>query len=426
MLKKRKGIMILLVLGLIFTAGMMTVEAKKAKVTLNVWCPTENATNDKYWTDAMKEYEKKNQNVKIKLTMIPQAASDQETKLTVAKLSNTYPDIFISYLIFLGSRGSKGDFMDLTKYFNSWKEKDDLMPNVVEMGKVKGKLLGLGFYPAPIVFVYRKDMFREAGLDPEKPPKTWEKIEEYAKKLAKYDSNGKLIRSGIDIPVYTPDKHFKIFMWSNGGFNTFIDEKKNVPNFNSPAAIEAVDFIARLFKENLIIPYDEAKTQEQPFVKGVGAMGWVNPYIAKQMYDNPKYKGKIGFGTVLERKYKANFCGFRFFTMGKSSKHKAASWALIKFLMSKQQFEKRINDAAIPPVRLSMVKEFVSKDPLFNQTLMEAIKYGKGNEPVPWIQLAHKHFYVAYEEAISGKKPTKQALNDAYNKLMVDLKSFKQ
>ena len=44
-------------------------------------------------------------------------------------------------------------------------------------------------------------MFREAGLDPEKPPKTWGEVREFSKKLYKTDANGNIVQMGF-IPEY--------------------------------------------------------------------------------------------------------------------------------------------------------------------------------------------------------------------------------
>lgn len=51
------------------------------------------------------------------------------------------------------------------------------------------------FYVLPMqiderIFCYRKDLFEEAGLDPEKPPKTVDELVEYAKLLTKDDVYG--------------------------------------------------------------------------------------------------------------------------------------------------------------------------------------------------------------------------------------------
>ncbi|MGB3719092.1 MAG: sn-glycerol-3-phosphate ABC transporter substrate-binding protein UgpB [Proteobacteria bacterium] len=47
----------------------------------------------------------------------------------------------------------------------------------------KGEMLSLPFNSSSTVMWYNKDSFRKAGLDPDKPPKTWPEVFEAAKKL---------------------------------------------------------------------------------------------------------------------------------------------------------------------------------------------------------------------------------------------------
>ena len=48
-----------------------------------------------------------------------------------------------------------------------------------------GKMLSMPFNSSTPVLYYNKDMFKAAGLDPDKPPKTWPEVAEYARKLLK-------------------------------------------------------------------------------------------------------------------------------------------------------------------------------------------------------------------------------------------------
>lgn len=47
----------------------------------------------------------------------------------------------------------------------------------------EGELISMPFNSSTVVFYYNKDAFKKAGLDPEKPPKTWEEFAEVGKKL---------------------------------------------------------------------------------------------------------------------------------------------------------------------------------------------------------------------------------------------------
>ncbi len=57
---------------------------------------------------------------------------------------------------------------------------------------------------------WNKDMFEAAGLDPEKPPETWEQMLEYSDKLTKTDDQGNLTQVGF-IPDF-PWSHTDLFL----------------------------------------------------------------------------------------------------------------------------------------------------------------------------------------------------------------------
>ena len=54
---------------------------------------------------------------------------------------------------------------------------------------------------APVMY-YDKNAFKEVGLDPDKPPQTYDEIFAAAQKLVKKDASGKIIRSGVDFTLY--------------------------------------------------------------------------------------------------------------------------------------------------------------------------------------------------------------------------------
>ncbi len=60
----------------------------------------------------------------------------------------------------------------------------DYYPNILEAHSVDGKVYGAPLYVSPFVLFYNKDLFEQAGLDPENPPKTYDELLEIAPKLA--------------------------------------------------------------------------------------------------------------------------------------------------------------------------------------------------------------------------------------------------
>jgi len=51
--------------------------------------------------------------------------------------------------------------------------------------------------PGDLALYWNKRMFRKAGLEPDRPPRTIEELDEYSAKLTKRDKNGRIIQSGF-------------------------------------------------------------------------------------------------------------------------------------------------------------------------------------------------------------------------------------
>src|SRR5262252_6974502 len=73
-------------------------------------------------------------------------------------------------------------------------------PAFMENSQTGGKTWGIPFQRSTIVLYYNKDMFKEAGLDPNKPPGSWNDMTAYAQKLTKRDASGKVTQWGVQIP----------------------------------------------------------------------------------------------------------------------------------------------------------------------------------------------------------------------------------
>jgi sn-glycerol 3-phosphate transport system substrate-binding protein len=60
---------------------------------------------------------------------------------------------------------------------------NDFIKPVVGYYTKDGKLYSMPYNSSTPIFYYNKDAFKKAGLDPEKPPRTWQEVEASAKKL---------------------------------------------------------------------------------------------------------------------------------------------------------------------------------------------------------------------------------------------------
>ncbi len=79
---------------------------------------------------------------------------------------------------------------------------NDLEPAVRSYYTVNGKLYSMPFNSSAPVMYYDKNAFKEVGLDPDKPPTTYDELLEAARKLVKKDASGNITRSGVDFTLY--------------------------------------------------------------------------------------------------------------------------------------------------------------------------------------------------------------------------------
>src|SRR6185437_10354579 len=77
----------------------------------------------------------------------------------------------------------------------------DFYPAFMANGQIDGKTWSIPFQRSTIVLYWNKDAFKDAGLDPEKPPASWDEMIAMGKKLIKKDGSGNVTRWGVEIPT---------------------------------------------------------------------------------------------------------------------------------------------------------------------------------------------------------------------------------
>ncbi|SLN20828.1 sn-glycerol-3-phosphate-binding periplasmic protein UgpB precursor [Roseovarius gaetbuli] len=146
---------------------------------------------------------------------------------------------------------------------------DGFYPALMANGQIEGKTWGIPFQRSTIVAYYNKDMFRAAGLDPEKAPTTWDEMISMGKALTKDDTYGVMIPS-TGYPYWM----FQALAIQNGkelmagdGLTTYFDD---------PDVIETLEFWKSLSAEHGIMPTGTVEwgTLRQAFLEGQTAMMW--------------------------------------------------------------------------------------------------------------------------------------------------------
>lgn len=114
----------------------------------------------------------------------------------------------------------------------------------------EGKMLSMPFNSSTPVLYYNKEAFKKAGLDPDKPPKTWPEVADYARKLVEVGYTGFSTAwiSWIQLENFSAWHNVPIGTKANGfgGLDTeFV--------FNSPLHVKHIQQLADWQKEKIFI-----------------------------------------------------------------------------------------------------------------------------------------------------------------------------
>ena len=152
-----------------------------------------------------------------------------------------------------------------------------------------GKTWGVPFQRSTIVLYYNKELFKAAGLDPNKPPTTWAEMADYARKLTVKDASGKVTQYGVQIPSSGfPYWLFQALAIENGV--AMANDAGNAVKFDDPAVIEALQYWIDLTKQGVhpsgIV--DWGTTPKDFFEKKV-AMMWTTTGNLTNVRTNAKF-----------------------------------------------------------------------------------------------------------------------------------------
>ncbi len=101
--------------------------------------------------------------------------------------------------------------------------KEDLLANVQRAASYQNKMITMPFNASAILLYYNKDMFKEAGLDPQTPPATIAEMAGCIDKLMQKDDKGEVTRYGLNVAV----RRYQMANWigMQGDYNYFGDNE---------------------------------------------------------------------------------------------------------------------------------------------------------------------------------------------------------
>lgn len=192
-----------------------------------------------------------------------------------------------------------------------------------------GKTWGVPFQRSTIVLYWNKELFKEAGLDPDKGPANWDQMVEYAKKLTKTDASGNVTQWGVKIPSSGfPYWLFQGLTTPNGAL--LMNEAGTETYFDKPEVIEALQYWVDLSAKHKVMPGGviEWGTTPKDFFEKKAAMIWTTTGNLTNIRTNAGFP--FGVAMLPEKKRRGSPTGGgNFYIFKKTSPEEQA--AALKF-----------------------------------------------------------------------------------------------
>ena len=265
----------------------------------------------------------------------------------------------------------------------------DFVDTVWKGAQVDGKQYAIPNDMHPLALYYNVDLFKAAGLDPNKPPTTGAELLDYAQKLT--DPAKKQYGIGLG---YTAGGPFRIWMslvWQHKGAS-ILNEDNTKAAFNTPAGIESLQFMYDLVYKYKVNPQGE-QDEDTDFKNGTIAMIIEGPW---EMSDFNSVSG-LNYKTAqipVVYDQPAGWADSHMYAFPDNKKPEA-TLAAMKFAkwMSDHNFDWTKNSGH-QPVRLSVI----------NSSEFKALENWQAfSASVP---VAHYYPAIAKESEVFGRQPT--------------------
>jgi sn-glycerol 3-phosphate transport system substrate-binding protein len=238
------------------------------------------------------DFEKQNPGIKVK-PIYSGSYQDTITKaLTAAKGGDapTMAVILSTDMYTLIDEGVVVPFDDLAKTAQDKAWMNSFYPGFMKNSQTGGKTWGIPFQRSTVVMYWNKELFKEAGLDPNKPPQNWNELVEMGRKLTKKDAAGNVSTWGIQVPSSGfPYWLFQGFTTQNGGL--LMNEAGTQTYYDKPEIVQALQFWVDLSRKHGIHPPGvvEWGTTPKDFFERKAAMIWTTTGNLTNIRNNAKF-----------------------------------------------------------------------------------------------------------------------------------------
>ncbi|WP_424952639.1 ABC transporter substrate-binding protein [Deinococcus sp.] len=329
-------------------------------VTIDFWV----RSSDAGFTEPLVKAFNASHSTQVKLNLVP--AEQFVPKFAAAVSGGAAPDVVATDLIYMPAFAAAGQLTDITAQARALPFYKQLSPSHLRLATYGGKLYGVPFSAEGSILLYNKDLFTKAGLDPNKPPTTWQGIRDASKKITALGGGVKGFYfagacAGCNAFTLLP------LIWAAGGDVLSADGK--TATLNTPAVKQALTLYRDLWKDGQI-PQTAKADSGNDFLNafttgkiGMAGSGAFAIGTLKTKYPN------VNFGVAYlpgETGKWSSFAGGDSMAIPKGSKNPKEAFEFIGWCLSDAaQIEQFAKNGSIPVRSDLAVNQYSKLDPRY-------------------------------------------------------------
>ncbi len=294
---------------------------------------------------------------------------------------------------------------------------ETFLDNILSLAQVDGKQVGIPFSISTPIIYYNADLFKAAGLDPDKAPTTWEEVRDYAKQIT--ENTGEY---GFYMQEYADNWAVQGLLESNGA-RILSDDNRAV--FASPESAEAYQILADMVlvdKSALHITADEGI---QTFINGkVGIFAGTSAKIGT-IQSAAEFDLRGAEFPIFEGKERRIPAGGNFLPiMAQTEEEQKAAWEFIKFIMQPEWLAKWSQNTGYLPPRQEVAEDPKGLKAYIEENLLLSVAFSEMDGIYSWVAFpgdvgtrAEQIFADTRDKILGNEASVEDALNSAQEEL---------
>ncbi len=308
---------------------------------------------------------------------------------------------------------SRGAFLDLTDMIAASEvvKPANYFPGPLASTMWEGRNYGIPKATNTIALYYNKDMFKAKGLDPDKPPQTWDELLEAARKLTDPSANV----YGLTFSAKANEEGtFQFLPWVQMAGASY-------DNINAEGAVKALDTWKTIIDEKLASPDTLTRSQWDStgtFNSGNAAMAISGPWELDRMVEEAKFDWGVALLPVPEAgAERSSAMGDFNWAIFANTRHPKEAFKVLEYFVS--QDNRMFKDFGQLPARsdIAIPETGEAKKDAALKVFVEQLKYAKPRGPHPEWPKISKAIQDAIQASLTGQMSSREALDEAARKI---------